>query len=176
MPLLKYVGLVIHHTLSFLHRRSDALPFMRSRLVPVLLFAAVLAFACGPRSHSAETTARTHVGGGPPVASSFDLQLDDRVRFAFHITNNANKRLELTFPSGQTHDIVVLDGEGREVWRWSEGRMFTQALQNHVLESDETLSYKAAWRPATAHGTFVAVASLRSVNHPLEQRISFTLP
>ena len=105
---------------------------MRSRLVPVLLLAAVLAFACGPRSHSAETTARTHVGGGPPVASSFDLQLDDRVRFAFHITNNANKRLELTFPSGQTHDIVVIDGGGREVWRWSEGRMFTQALQSRV--------------------------------------------
>ncbi len=110
------------------------------------------------------------------IASSFDVRLDREVNFAFHVTNNAERRLELTFPSGQTYDIVVQDVVGREVWRWSEGRLFTQALQNHILESNETLSYEAAWNPSTAHGTFVAVASLRSENHPLEQRVRFSIP
>lgn len=149
---------------------------MPSRLVPLLLLAAAFAFACGPRSHSTETSARNHAAGGPPVATSFDVNTDGDVTFAFHVTNNADKRMELRFPSGQTHEIVVLDGLDRVVWRWSEGRMFTQALQNRVLERDETLSYEATWNPAELHGRFVAVASLRSVNHPIEERIPFTLP
>ena len=65
---------------------------------------------------------------------------------------------------------------GREVWRWSEGRMFTQTLQNHILERDETVSYGAQWRPDALHGSFVAVASLRSENYPIEQRVHFVLP
>ena len=116
------------------------------------------------------------VAGGAPVASSLDVQLADDVRFDFHVTNSAPKRLELTFPDGLTHDIVVLDEAGREVWRWSAGRMYTQTLQNHILESDETLSYGAEWPPQSLHGTFVAVASLRSENYPVEQRVRFTLP
>jgi len=114
--------------------------------------------------------------GGPAVASSLDVQTAGRVSFDFHVTNNADKRLELTFPSGLTHDVVVTDSAGREVWRWSEGRMFTQTLQNRVLEQDETISYSASWQPSELHGSFVVVASLLSQNHPVEQRVRFTLP
>jgi hypothetical protein len=136
----------------------------------------VLAAACGPRARASESAARKRLADGPPVVSSLDVQTDGEVRFALLVTNNAEKRMELTFPSGQTHDIVVLDAAGREVWRWSEGRMFTQALQNRILDANETVSYAAAWEPATRQGDFVAVASLRSENHPVEQRVRFTLP
>lgn len=102
--------------------------------------------------------------------------MGDNVEFVLHITNNAQKKLELTFPSGQNYDVTVLDSVGREVWRWSSGRMFTQALQNHVLEANETLTYEAAWNPESMRGAFVAVASLRSENHPLERRVPFSLP
>lgn len=149
---------------------------MQPRSTPLLVALFALATACGPRSRSAEPAAQKRAAGGPPVASSLDVQLTDDVRFAFHVTNNAAKRLELTFPSGLTHDIVVLDEAGREVWRWSEGRMFTQTLQNHVLETDETVSYSADWHPASQHGSFIAVASLHSENYPIEQRVRFTLP
>ena len=146
---------------------------MRSRLALVLIIAAAFAFACGRRSHTAEPgNARTD---GPPVATSLNVRVNSEVSFAFHITNNAAKSLELTFPSGQTHEIAVLDSAGREVWRWSEGRLFTQALQNRVLEASETVTYQASWKPERA-GHYVAVASLKSVNHPLEQRIEFDLP
>ena len=147
---------------------------MRSRLVFALLIAAGFAFACGRRSHTAEPS-RNPRSDGPPVASSLNVRVNSDVSFAFHITNNAAKRLELTFPSGQTHEITVLDSAGREVWRWSEGRLFTQALQNRVLEASETVTYQATWKPPRA-GHYTAVASLRSVNHPLEQRIDFDLP
>jgi hypothetical protein len=147
---------------------------MRSRLVYALIIAAGFAFSCGRRSHTAEPSGNAR-NSGPPVASSLNVRVNSEVSFAFHITNNAAKRLELTFPSGQTHDIAVLDSVGREVWRWSEGRLFTQALQNRVLEASETVTYEASWRPPRA-GHFTAVASLRSVSHPLEQRLEFNLP
>jgi intracellular proteinase inhibitor BsuPI len=152
---------------------------MKTRLVPALLLAAVFAYACGPRNHAAEPSRaplrRTAVSG-PAVASSLQVKLNHDVAFAFHVTNGESKRLELTFPSGQTHEIVVLDSAGKEVWRWSEGRMFTQALQSKVLEANETVTYDASWKPASGPGKYVAVASLMSQNHPLQERIEFEIP
>ncbi len=113
---------------------------------------------------------------GPAVASSLDVRVTDDVAFAFHITNNASKQLEITFPSGKTHDIVVLDSIGREVWRWSDGRLFTQVMQNKLLDTSETMTYEARWDPVQHHGQYVAVASLMSENHPVEHRVDFALP
>jgi hypothetical protein len=177
---------------------------MSSRLIPVLLAAAVLAFACGPHSRTSESAASTPTAAtlasvasvapttmaaasdaaspaspaspDDPVASALDVRVGKDIRFFLRVTNHAEKRVELTFPSGQTHDIVVLDTIGREVWRWSDGRIFTQALQNRVLGSSETVSYAGAWAPERRGGTYVAVASLRSENYPVEQRVRFTLP
>lgn len=150
---------------------------MTTRLLPVLLLTAALAFACGPRSRANEPEANTRSRtSGQPLATSLDVHVADGVRFALHVTNEAQKTLELTFPDGQTHDVVVLDAAEREVWRWSDGRMFTQSLQNRVLDEDETASYEAAWPARSAHGAFTAVASLRSQNHPVERRVRFVIP
>ncbi|MCC6770354.1 MAG: hypothetical protein IT360_03995 [Gemmatimonadaceae bacterium] len=149
---------------------------MRRRFLFLFFPVLLVATACGPRARATESAARQRLVDGPPVVSSFDVSTQGDVRFALHVTNNAGKRMELTFPSGLTHDIVVLDDLGREVWRWSEGRMFTQTLQNRILDASETVSYAAEWQPETAHGAFVAVASLRSENHPVEQRVRFVLP
>ena len=110
---------------------------------------------------------------GPPIDATLDVKIRDGIEFAFRVTNNEARRLELLFPSGQTHEIVVVDSLGREVWRWSEGRMFTQALQSKVLESAATLSWDAAWRAEVPPGRYVAIASLLSENKPLEERVEF---
>lgn len=155
---------------------------MNTRLVVPLLCAAAIAFACGPRAVSSTTTDAPAAATPPSapdestLASSLEISVRDGVRLAFHATNRAGRRVELVFPSGQTHDFAILDSSGREVWRWSEGRLFTQALQNRVLEPAETLTYEERWVPGDRRGTFVAVATLRSSSHPLESRVEFTLP
>lgn len=149
---------------------------MHLRVIPAVALTAALAFACGPRARSNEASAHAKGTPGQPVVSSLDVRVGDGVSFTLHVTNDASKSIELTFPDGQTHDIVVLDPAGKEVWRWSQGRMFTQSLQNRVLAHSETVSYEGDWDSANAHGTFTAVASLRSENHPVEQRVQFTLP
>ncbi|MGQ0538926.1 MAG: BsuPI-related putative proteinase inhibitor [Gemmatimonadaceae bacterium] len=145
------------------------------RLLPVLAFAAAIAFACGPRSHTSEGPQRVRSVAGPGVAASLDVrQRGEDLTFGFRITNNGKKRVELVFPSGYTHDFVVLDAAGEEVWRWSMDRMFTQALRTHMLGSSETLAYEAVWTPPrNAAGEHVVVATLLSENHPLEERAGF---
>jgi len=155
---------------------------MNFRIIAALLAAAAVAFACGPRSHSSASAVehpRQHPERGakaPLFASSLDVTVGGGVRFALRVTNVAEKRLELTFPSGQTHEIVVFDTAGRPVWRWSEGRLFTQALQNRVVGSNDSVTYEERWSPQGLHGTFTAVATLRAANFPVEQRTEFTLP
>ncbi len=137
----------------------------------------VLAFACAPRPRAdARRTNEAKRSTTPQIEASLDVSANDAraVRFAFRVTNAGGGKVEMTFPSGQTHDVVVLDSLGREVWRWSEGRMFTQLLQTRVLRSADTLAYDERWSDAPA-GRYVAVARLASENYPVEQRVSFVV-
>ena len=154
---------------------------MRLRLVLSLLIAAALAFAFAvpaPSSHPNDATriaARRLAAGGDTIAASLDVKLGDQVMFDLHVTNSSTKRIELRFRNGQTHDVAVFDAQGREVWRWSRGRMFTQAMQAKVIGASDTLTFSESWRPERA-GTYTAVASLLSENYPVEQRAEFSLP
>jgi hypothetical protein len=98
------------------------------------------------------------------------------VRFTLHVTNVSDHAVELNFPNGQTHDFVVVDSLGREVWRWSTGRMFTQALRTSLLGANETLTFEERWPERRRHGAYTAIALLKSSNHPVEERVAFTLP
>jgi len=150
---------------------------MNGRITFVMLVIAVLAFAC-TRSRSTDSLVvgkSPHHKKGAAVASSLDVRIDDGVQFALRVVNQGDKKVELNFPSGMTHDIAVLDEHGKQVWRWSDGRLFTEAFQNKVLRTDDTLSFSEAWR-SPAPGRYIAVARLVSQNYPMEQRVEFAIP
>lgn len=111
------------------------------------------------------------------IASAFEVKVEERgVHFALRVTNDAKKHIELTFPNGQTHDFVVVDTAGREIWRWGASRMFTQSVQNKLLGGGETMRVTERWEKPTPHGKFVAIASLHSSNFPVEERVEFVVP
>ncbi|MGH7663921.1 MAG: BsuPI-related putative proteinase inhibitor [Gemmatimonadaceae bacterium] len=113
------------------------------------------------------------------LASSLRVNVarEGKIDLALHVTNRSGGQLELRFPSGQTHEFLVLDPVGREIWRWSEGRMFTQALKTHLLNDGETVTYTEEWTAGVRPpGSYTAVATLRSTDHPIETRVDFTLP
>ncbi|MDP9178874.1 MAG: BsuPI-related putative proteinase inhibitor, partial [Gemmatimonadota bacterium] len=103
------------------------------------------------------------------------VKVSDGVRFTLNVRNNSTRMVELRFPNGKTHDFYVLDENGREVWRWSKGRMFTQALQNKLIKSKDNAVFADSWSGSNAHGKFTAVAVLASANHPVEERVEFAL-
>ena len=97
------------------------------------------------------------------------------MRLVLVVRNNSGRMVELTFPSGRTHDFYVLDESGREVWRSSNGRMFTQTLKTTLIKSKDNAVFADNWSAVNAHGTFTAVAVLESTNHPVHERIEFAL-
>ena len=159
---------------------------MNNRVIPALLCAAVLAFACGPHpqgtAQSVATAApsanrqRPSAKPASVIATSLDARVGERVTFALTVSNRGPKLVELTFPSGQTHDFSVVDAGGREVWRWSRDRMFTQSLQTRQLAAKESASYEEQMPAAGLHGTYTVVATLASLNYPVSERRTFTLP
>ncbi|HZF67675.1 MAG TPA: BsuPI-related putative proteinase inhibitor [Gemmatirosa sp.] len=109
------------------------------------------------------------------VQAALAVTLGDAATFALQVVNVSDRRLELDFPDGQTRDFTVYDAAGREVWRWSKGRLFTQVMQNKLLHAGDTVTYAERWeRPAP--GTYQVLATLRSENHPVALRAQFTVP
>ncbi|KXA88643.1 hypothetical protein AKJ62_04760 [candidate division MSBL1 archaeon SCGC-AAA259D14] len=56
------------------------------------------------------------------------------------LLNEGDVEEEIFFKSGQRYDFVIKDGD-QEVWRWSEGKMFTMATGTVTLEPGEKISY-----------------------------------
>lgn len=178
---------------------------MSSRFLILVLCVGAVAFACGPRAHneaSAPKKTRSSVARvvdtsapvvlqqsapraesrgrkapvAPVVAQLYVHAADSTVRFALHIVNVSKKQVELTFPSGQTYDFMILDSLGREMWRWGNGRMFTQVLRNKPLAGGETLDLEEKWSSSTLPpGRYTARAMLTSQNYPLVQQMEFTV-
>jgi hypothetical protein len=178
---------------------------MNTRLIISLLIAGSLAFACGPRSHSEAPTslasalplhtsrpaADTPMGVPAPVQhhgkkdrsklppakidSKFNVAVSHQaVKLALALSNTGGRHAEIDFPNGQAYDFVVVDSAGREVWRWSSRRMFTQGVRNKQLGVGETTQYAETWKQPKP-GKYTAIATLRSSNYPVEDRVDFVL-
>jgi hypothetical protein len=81
---------------------------------------------------------------GKLVPSLNVVRVGEQLRFTFNVANAGTRRVEVKFPSGQTHDIVVLDSAGRELWRWADGRMFTEARQYRGIGGGDSLVLEPA--------------------------------
>jgi hypothetical protein len=142
---------------------------MIPRLPLGLLSAALLSFACGPRGRSEAHAADT--GTDPRLA----ISVTDDVRLTLEVPNPGERAVDVEFPDGQTHDFAVEDAIGRTVWRWSEGRLFTQGVQTKVLRAGKSLTYEARWEPA-APGRYTVVATLRSSTLPVTRSRQIVVP
>jgi hypothetical protein len=152
---------------------------MFARLTVPLLAAAVFIFTCGPRSQPSAIAARAAATADSALVVDVSVESSagaQALRFAMSVANGTGRRVELSFPTGQTHDFVVLDATGREVWRWSDGRLFTQLVQNRLLESRDVVTFAERWPVPPSSGRYTLVAVLRSDTHPVEKRVAFRVP
>jgi hypothetical protein len=173
---------------------------MNTRLIISLLIAGSLAFACGPRSHSSEapmslagTIPMRHVADTPvqqqqhvrgkdrsklppaKIDSKFNVAVSHSdVKLDLALRNVGGRHAEIDFPNGQAYDFVVVDSIGREVWRWSTRRMFTQGVRNKQLGTGEATDYSEIWKHPKP-GKYTAIATLKSSNYPVEERVDFVM-
>lgn len=79
----------------------------------------------------------------------------DPVTMTLSVKNVGNASKKLDFPSGQRYDFTVTRG-GKEIWRWSAGRMFIQAFTSLTLVPGETANFKETWQQVDSKGQQVA--------------------
>ncbi len=99
---------------------------------------------------------------------------DGAVAFAFTVENTGTDPIDLEFRTGKTVDVAVYD-DGVELWRWSDGRLFTQAIRAETLDPGESIDRELTWGDPRS-GTYTAVASLEATTAVLVERVAFTVP
>lgn len=110
------------------------------------------------------------------LAASMEVKVSSSsVRFILHVTNSGDEPIEVLFPTSQRYDFVVRTPAGDEVWRWSDGMGFLQALSNETLAPGESWEMEAVWDPGDRTGEFVAVGELKGRDLDLLQRTTFEL-
>lgn len=113
----------------------------------------------------------------PSLATSMMVDVaSPAVELTLHVTNAGDAPVVFTFPSAQRHEFRITTESGEEVWRWSEDRMFTQALVTDTLEPGETWRLQGEWEPGGRAGRFTAAGLLMARDTALEQRVTFELP
>jgi len=68
----------------------------------------------------------------------------DSVVVRYRLHNLDEESLTLNFSSGQEYE-VHLEGHDGELWKWSEGKLFTQAAVTRQLEAGDTYEFREAF-------------------------------
>lgn len=80
------------------------------------------------------------------------------VRITLTITNPSNIDVTLSFRSSQQGDFMIRRDE-EEIWRWSDGRVFAQALTKMRLGPNERRQIHATWDQKDRKGREVSAGS-----------------
>jgi len=67
-------------------------------------------------------------------ADKFLYSSEDTIRARYRTMNTGVEPVRVPFPTGGKVEFVVLTPDGKEVWRWSEGKAFTEAESSLLLE------------------------------------------
>lgn len=98
----------------------------------------------------------------------------EQVMITFVKCNVSSKNIVLNYNTGQRFDVVALR-DGREVWRWSDDRFFTQARDTETLRPGDCRTYTATWDLRNKQGNFVALDTftIRAENVAVQLRNRF---
>lgn len=66
------------------------------------------------------------------------VRSDETAWWAFDVTNSGSRPVVLTFSNGQRGDVILTQG-GVEMYRWSSGKAFTEAIETISIEPGSSL-------------------------------------
>ena len=102
-----------------------------------------------------------------PAQLSATVENSD-VTLTLSMKNPSPVPIKVTFASGQKYDFVVVDSStGREAWRWSAGKGFTQALEERTVPAGGALVFTEKWT-APRRGLYLAHGVLVATSHRSE--------
>jgi hypothetical protein len=73
------------------------------------------------------------------------------IAIALTILNQASDPYQAVFSNGKTYDFCLYQND-QLIWKWSNGRMFSQAIRNVTLEPNKPLTYVIIYNQITSTG------------------------
>ncbi|WP_054634957.1 BsuPI-related putative proteinase inhibitor [Thalassobacillus sp. C254] len=104
-----------------------------------LLLVLFLAAACGSTQMNEDDSSKegeTAMGNGWELSAEID-EREDTVDWSLTLQNTGEEPLRLFFRTSQQVEVVVTAEDGEELYRYSEGMMFTQVLTEKVIQGKE---------------------------------------
>jgi len=80
------------------------------------------------------------------------FKVDELVSFSLEISNIQDKTLKLFFPTSKIYDFTVYDEGGKEVYRWSGNKLFTQVVTRVILKPQEVKEFNLEWEQKVGFG------------------------
>lgn len=135
--------------------------------IPIVLLLVVLTAMVYAQENPIQTGIRT---------DKERYRFGEPVQITFAAENRSQQPVTLNFRTGQHYDLWVTQN-GREIWRWSAGRAFTQALTSFTLAPNERRTYEATWNQQDAQGRQVAPGSYQiwgelTIENTMPERVS----
>ncbi|MBR7554600.1 BsuPI-related putative proteinase inhibitor [Allobacillus sp. GCM10007491] len=118
------------------------------RRIGLLILLSLLLASCGASDESGNEPNVNDQGDFEVKSLSFDVDVkakDNVAVFEINLSNDSEKPVQLTFSSGQQYEIVINESSGEKVYKFSEGRMFTQAIIEEEIAAGDELSFEQEW-------------------------------
>ena len=113
---------------------------MRKILTLVFLFSLVVYFAPHKNAFQEEPESDLDVRINLENEQVF---IEEEFEVEIILENTSEEEQKLNFNTGQRFDIIVLGSKEEVLYRWSQDKMFTQALGSVVLAPEEEKVYDA---------------------------------
>jgi hypothetical protein len=107
-------------------------------------------YGCSSSNEDTTNTIVKEAGEVEVENGELELMVDVNVRnnqaeFIITVTNNSNEMKKLEFPTSQKFEIIIRDENQQEVYRYSAGKMFTQAIEYALIKPDESMQWEEIW-------------------------------
>ncbi|WP_254862211.1 BsuPI-related putative proteinase inhibitor [Halovivax gelatinilyticus] len=98
---------------------------------------------------------------------------EDGITFTLVVTNEGDEPITARFSNGCRVDVAVTD-DGGEIWRYTDGRMFTQVLGEETFEPGESRRFDVQWRDPEP-GSYAADGELTAQNRTCTATTEFSV-
>lgn len=89
------------------------------------------------------------------------------------VFNFTQEKVTFHFRNAQRFDFFIESEEGKELWRWSDGRMFAQVLGEETLAPGrEEITYTASYKGKLEPGTYKITGILVDKEKPMSGSIT----
>lgn len=127
------------------------------RKLIVTLFALLILAGCKQNNGDFEVSISTADKFGVNETSFTQA---DPITITLTIKNISPDTKTLNFSNSQQYDLVIYNDADAEVWRWSNGMVFTAAITSFSLASGESQTFTYTWDQKTStNGTLIPIGN-----------------